>query len=241
MGFATYRLIMLLPPGYRNSLGFNLPVFDSSYEIYVDGKLMGGNGTPGKTEAETKPGYERVFFRYNPVSDSVQIIINVSNFHHRRGGFWLPMKIGTFPEVQKKYAAGWARDWATISFLIGFSFLFFFFFIFYTRDSLMGFFSLATTGLAIRPLFTSNFLIHNIMEMTWDVDCKMGIHWSLHRSDRLVLVCSDTIPYKAFPENNMDYNSDIPGSCNTYTISSCTDIQLYDLHNLSSDDNSDSI
>jgi signal transduction histidine kinase len=167
MGFATYRLIMLLPPGYRNSLGFNLPVFDSSYEIYVDGKLMGGNGTPGKTEAETVPGYEKVFFRYNPVSDSVQIIINVSNFHHRRGGFWLPMRTGTFSEVQKKYAASWARDWATISFLIGFSLLFFFFFIFYTRDSLMGFFSLATTGLALRPLFTSNFMIHSIMKMSW--------------------------------------------------------------------------
>jgi signal transduction histidine kinase len=167
MGFATYRLIMQLPPGYRNSLGFNLPVFDSSYEIYVDGKIMGRNGTPGKTEAETTPGYERVFFRYNPVSDSVQIIINVSNFHHRRGGFWLPMWTGTFSEVQTKYAAGWARDWASISFLIGFSFLFFFFFIFYTRDSLMGFFSLATTGLALRPLFTSNFMIYNFMEMTW--------------------------------------------------------------------------
>jgi signal transduction histidine kinase len=167
MGFATYRLIMLLPPGYRNSLGFIMPVFDSSYEIYVDGKLMGGNGTPGKTEAETVPGYERVFFRFNPASDSVQIIINVSNFHHRRGGFWLPMKTGTFSEVQKRYAAGWARDWATISFLIGFSFLFFFFFIIYTKDSLMGFFSLATTGLALRPLFTSNFLIHNIMKMSW--------------------------------------------------------------------------
>jgi signal transduction histidine kinase len=128
---------------------------------------MGGNGTPGKTEAETTPGYERVFFRYNPVSDSVHIIINVSNFHHRRGGFWLPMWTGTFADIQKKYAAGWARDWATISFLIGFSFLFFFFFIFYTRDSLMGFFSLATTGLALRPLFTSNFMIHNIMEISW--------------------------------------------------------------------------
>jgi len=167
MGFATYRLIMLLPPGYRNSLGFIMPVFDSSYEIYVDGKLMGGNGTPGKTEAETVPGYERVFFRFNPASDSVQIIINVSNFHHRRGGFWLPMKTGTFSEVQKRYAAGWAKDWATISFLIGFSFLFFFFFIIYTKDSLMGFFSLATTGLALRPFFTSNFLIHNIMKMSW--------------------------------------------------------------------------
>ncbi|TFG40972.1 MAG: hypothetical protein E4H43_04975, partial [Bacteroidia bacterium] len=166
-GFATYRLIVLLPAGYRNSLGFNMPVFDSSYEIYFDGKLMGSNGAPGKTKSETVPGYERLFFRFNPSSDSIQIIINVSNFHHRRGGFWLPIKIGTFSEVQKKLASGWARDWATISFLLGFSLLFFFFFIIYTKDSQMGFFSLATTGLALRPLFTSNFLIYNIMRMSW--------------------------------------------------------------------------
>ncbi len=168
MGFATYRLIVLLPPGFRNSMGFDMPVFDSSYDIYVDGKYMGGNGTPGKAEAETNPGYERNIFRFNPASDSIEIIINVSNFHHRRGGFWLPMKIGTFSEVQKGYASAWARDWATISFLFGFSLLFLFFFLIYTRDRLMGFFSLATIGLALRPLFTSNFLILNFMQVRWE-------------------------------------------------------------------------
>ena len=168
MGFATYRLIVLLPPGYRNSMGFDMPVFDSSYDIFVDGKFMGGNGTPGKAEAETNPGYERNFFRFDPASDSIEIIINVSNFHHRRGGFWLPMKIGTFSEVQKGYTSAWARDWATISFLFGFSLLFLFFFLIYTRDRLMGFFSLATIGLAMRPLFTSNFLILNFMQVRWD-------------------------------------------------------------------------
>jgi hypothetical protein len=167
MGFATYRLVILLPAGYRNSLGFDMPVFDSSYEIFVNGKLMGENGTPGKTENETRPWYERIFFRFNPSSDSVEIVINVSNFHHRRGGFWLPMRVGTFTEVQKSCALTWARDWATISYLLGFSLLFFFFFIIYTKDSLMGFFSLATTGLALRPLFTSSFLIHNIMKISW--------------------------------------------------------------------------
>jgi signal transduction histidine kinase len=167
LGFATYRLIVLLPPGYRNSMAFDMPVFDSSYEIYVNGKYMGGNGTPGKTKAETIPWYERNFFRFNPASDSIQIIINVSNFHHRRGGFWLPMKIGTFSDVQKQYSSKWAMDWATLSFLIGFSLLFLFFFIIYTKDSLTGFFSLATIGLALRPLFTSNFLIHYIAKVSW--------------------------------------------------------------------------
>lgn len=167
IGFATYRLMILLPAGYRNSMGFDMPVFDSSYEIYVGGIYMGGNGKPGKTEEETIPGYERMVFRFNPSEDTVEIIINVSNFHHRRGGFWMPMKFGTFNEVQKSHASAWAKDWSAISFLLGFSLFFLFFYIIYTKDSLMGFFSIATLGLALRPLFTSNFLIHYLMKISW--------------------------------------------------------------------------
>ena len=178
-GFATYRLTILLPPGFRRSLGFDLPVFDSSYDIYVNGKYLGGNGIPGKSENDTEPGYKRNFFRFDPVSDSLSIIINVSNFDHRRGGFWLPMKIGTFPEVQKKLASSWAQQWAAISLLMGFSLFFLFFFILYPKEHMMGFFSLATIGLALRPFFTSHFLIHNIANIDWNwiVRCEyLGLY-----------------------------------------------------------------
>lgn len=174
LGFATYRIKILLPDGFNKSLAFDMPVFDSSYDLYVDGKYMGGNGTPGRTEAETIPWYEKNFFRFEPGSDSISIIINVSNFYHRRGGFWLPVKMGTFPEVRSRAAASWARDWATITLLLGFSLFFLFFFMIYPKDRQMGFFSLAITGLALRPLFTSNFLILNIARIswTWTVRCE---------------------------------------------------------------------
>jgi len=167
-GFATYRLRILLPPGFRNSLAFDMPVFDSSYEVYVDGKKMGRNGIPGVTEDYTEPDYEKNFFRFNPDADTIEIVINVSNFHHRRGGFWIPMKIGTFNEIQQNYAFGWATDWAAMSFLLAFSLLFFFFFVIFSRDKQTAFFSIAVTGLAVRPLFTSNYLINNIMDISWD-------------------------------------------------------------------------
>ena len=96
-GYATYRLTILLPDGYNHPLAIDLPVFDSSYDIYLNGKYFGGNGTPGKSADETVPEYKRNFYRINQESDSLNIIINVSNYHHRRGGFWLPVKLGTFP------------------------------------------------------------------------------------------------------------------------------------------------
>ncbi|MFH0843809.1 MAG: sensor histidine kinase [Bacteroidota bacterium] len=167
-GFATYRLLIILPPGYRDALGFDLPVFDSSYDIYVNDRYYGGNGIPGTSEEATEPGFSRNFFRLDPKADTLSIIINVANFHHRRGGFWLPMKMGPFFEVQKRLANGWAGNWAVISLLMGFSLFFLLFYILSPKEKVMGFFSLTTIGLGIRPLFTSHFLINNLVTLNWN-------------------------------------------------------------------------
>ena len=167
-GYATYRLTVLLPKGFNKLLAIDLPVFDSSYDIYLNGKYLGGNGTPGKSAEETKPEYKRNFFRIDPDSDSMNIIINVSNYDHRRGGFWLPVKLGTFSEVQRQLANSWAAEWSVISLLLGFSLFFLFFFIISPREKIMFFFSMTTIGLALRPLFTSHYLILNFFNMEWD-------------------------------------------------------------------------
>ncbi len=167
-GFATYRLTVLLPHGYREPLAVDVPVFDSSYELYLNGKLMAENGKPGKSASESKPEYRRNFFRVEPSSDTLVFIIDVANFNHRRGGFWLPLKLGTFSEVQKQLANSWASDWAVISFLLGFSLFFFFFFIIYPKEKMMAYFSLTILGLATRPLVTSHYLILNLVSISWE-------------------------------------------------------------------------
>ncbi len=166
-GFATYRLTVLLPKGLKNAMAIDLPVFDSSYDIYLNGKYFGGNGKPGKSEGETKPEYKPNFFRFNPDSDTLNILINVANYSHRRGGFWLPVKIGTFREMQKKLANSWAAEWSVISMLLGFSIFFLLFFILNPTEKLLGSFSMTTIGLALRPLFTSHYLIYNLIDLKW--------------------------------------------------------------------------
>ncbi len=168
MGYATYRLTVILPQGFRHPLGFNMPVFDSSYDLYINGKFLGGNGKPGKTEKDTSPWYEKNFFRFDTESDSLEIIINVANFSHHRGGFWLPVEMGRQEYAWKRYSSSIAKDWAIVSLLAGFSLFFLCFFIIYPRDRLIEFFSLAVLGLALRPLFTSNFLILSFVRPEWE-------------------------------------------------------------------------
>jgi signal transduction histidine kinase len=166
-GYATYRLTVLLPSGIKGPLAFDMPVFDSSYDIFLNGKYLGGNGLPGKSENETTPEYKRNFFRVITDSDTLKIIINVSNYDHRRGGFWLPVKMGTFPEVQRQMANNWAAEWSVITILLGFAVFFLFFFILSPKDKMMIYLSIATIGLALRPLFTSHFLILNLINLDW--------------------------------------------------------------------------
>jgi signal transduction histidine kinase len=166
-GYATYRLVVLLPKGFSGSVGIDIPVFDSSYEIYLDDKFMDGNGKPGKSPEETTPGYNRNILTYTPHSDSLQIIINVANFDHRRGGFWLPLHFGTQQEVMKEFADIRSGEWAIMSVLLGFSIFFLIFFITSPGDKIMGFFSVSGIGLALRPLFTSHYIINSLVTIPW--------------------------------------------------------------------------
>src|SRR5664280_1622373 len=54
-----------------------------------------------------------------------------------------------------------------MSLLLGFSLLFLFFFIISPKEKIMAFFSMTTICLALRPLFTSHYLILNLVNMEW--------------------------------------------------------------------------
>ena len=86
-GYGTYRALIVLPRGYRDRMGFDMPVFDTSYEISINGVTMARNGTPARTRAESVPSYKPLIFSYVPKSDTLELMIKVSNYEHRRGGF----------------------------------------------------------------------------------------------------------------------------------------------------------
>ena len=68
---------------------------------------------------------------------------------------------------RRQIAAGWAADWSVISLLLGFSIFFLLFYILNPAEKLLGSFSITTIGLALRPLFTSHYLIYNLTDMEW--------------------------------------------------------------------------
>lgn len=188
-GYATYRLVVLLPEKVP-ACGFYIPVFDSSFELWVDDTLLYSNGRPGTTENTTVPLYRPGLRKYVPHSDTMTVTINVANFHHRRGGFWLPLTFGNFYEINSAYATRYIGTYVTISILAGFSLFFLIFFLMYPKDKVMLFFSGALLSLALRPFFNGGYIIYDFINFDWTWTVRMEyilsflavISWSWYNS-----------------------------------------------------------
>lgn len=83
-GYATLRFWLYLD---RNkSYGLKIREFDCAYKIWVDGKLKAECGKVGKSEEDTKPCWERREVYFYTWNNPTEVVIQVANFQHWKGG-----------------------------------------------------------------------------------------------------------------------------------------------------------
>lgn len=167
LGYGTYRALIILPSGYRDRMAFDIPVFDTSYELSINGITVARNGTPARSSAESIPAYKPLFLSYTPKSDTLELLVRVSNYEHRRGGFWMPLKVGSFNTVRTNFTNQWFISIAAAGMLFA-SFLFFFItYLLDRRNRKLLAFSLLALTLALRPFLSAPYLITIIEVRNW--------------------------------------------------------------------------
>ncbi len=166
-GYATYRLKILIPHSVQQELSFIIPVFDSSYRIYFNGKYVNANGVPGNTAETTKAAYKPYTYHMIPDKDTIEIVINVSNFHHRRGGFWLPMKFGKKDIADLEVKRAHIIENISNGMLLSFFGFFLLFFLVFRNDRTLLYFALASFGVLIRTIFTGSYDILYFFDINW--------------------------------------------------------------------------
>lgn len=166
-GYATYRLRILLPPGFHDSLALAIPIFDTSYELYIDGQKAAANGQTGRSEQTSAPSYFPLFHNFVYAGDTMELVVHVANFSHRRGGFWMDMKLGTAEFMQKKNERKKVINYSLLGILLGTFVLFFVFFLFEKDRPSFLFFSLASLGIFLRLANTGNYPGNFFVEQSW--------------------------------------------------------------------------
>lgn len=98
-GFASYRLVLKLNPQQREDLYIHVQDFGTAGAVYVDGKKVLQNGNLGKTSETSIPQYLPRYTRISNLEENLEIVVEVSNFHHHKGGFWESIRLGTESEI----------------------------------------------------------------------------------------------------------------------------------------------
>lgn len=104
-GFATYRLIINKQPDTQSTIyGLKVSSIFSNYKLWVNGKLITSVGVISKTKDQSEPkfNYKDIPFVINPSevnSDRIEIIFQVSNYSHQRGGIHFPIYFGKYEKL----------------------------------------------------------------------------------------------------------------------------------------------
>lgn len=99
-GYATYRLRILLS-NQRQALALKFLDMGTAYKVYLNGKNMISVGLAGQNRETTVPRYFPQVVDFDSETDQVELIIQVTNFHLRRGGVWEDIQLGTENEIRR--------------------------------------------------------------------------------------------------------------------------------------------
>lgn len=97
-GYATYRLQILLNEPHQ--FAFKFLTMATAFRVFANGEEILNVGTVGKSQKQSVPEYYPQVVDYLPRSYKVDLVVWVSNFHHRKGGAWDVLKIGLENDIR---------------------------------------------------------------------------------------------------------------------------------------------
>jgi hypothetical protein len=158
LGFATYSLLIVLPHNHPKDLALSVPQMYSSYKLWINGKATATNGVVGKSIKECIPQWLPQTVSIHMEEDSLNIVLQIANFHHAKGGIKEPIYLGTSAQMQLK------RTVAVISnltesvtlFLLGIFFLFIF--ISQTKKKVTLYLALLCLTWSLRSIFSNLYI-----------------------------------------------------------------------------------
>jgi hypothetical protein len=158
IGYATYSIVVVLKESHSKEIGLTLPQMYSSYRLWYNGRLIAENGKVGKSIIDCVPQWKPQTVYIDVAGDTLNLVLQIANFHHAKGGIKEPIFMGTASKMQFK------RMMATISsltetvalFLL--SVLFFFIYFSRTKKSVTLYFALLCLTWSVRSMFSNMYL-----------------------------------------------------------------------------------
>ena len=99
-GFGSFRLTVLLPRG-QAAMALRFRSMGTAYSIYANGKKVGAAGIVGTTQQASQPEWRPKIVMLGNVGPKLDLLLHVSNFHHRNGGPPEAIELGRAPSGER--------------------------------------------------------------------------------------------------------------------------------------------
>lgn len=97
-GYATFHLKVRVKPK-QGVLALKTLDESSAFKIWINELPPVSSGVVGRTSKTSTPGYQSQIIFIPDCKDSIDIFIQISNFSHRKGGFWNTPSLGRSDDI----------------------------------------------------------------------------------------------------------------------------------------------
>jgi PAS domain S-box-containing protein len=171
-GYVTYRLKVVLNK-QQEPLALRTVEISNAYAIYVNGQRVGSLGQAGENRETTVPRQVPQIVAFAHKTNQMEIIIQVSNFHHRRGGIWEVIQLGREKDIRKAWERRLSFDLLLIGSILLMALYHLGLFIVRKRDRSPLYFSIFCFLMALRSLTTGGrYLILAFPDLSWELTIK---------------------------------------------------------------------
>lgn len=168
-GYATYRLIVKFSDTEKQNLAIRVPTFATSCKIFIDGMETSTSGIVGKTKEEASPAYTPHVADFFRDSSEVEIIMQVSNFYHKKGGTWHVVEIGTELKLNEERTNTIIVDIFLLGSILIMSLYHFGLFFLRRKDKYTLYFALFSLFVSLRVVTTGEYLLGHFDFINWNL------------------------------------------------------------------------
>ncbi|TAD95555.1 MAG: hypothetical protein EAZ97_15300 [Bacteroidetes bacterium] len=100
-GYASYKMKMLLNHTHV-PMAIKFSYMPNAYRVFFNKELIGTNGKVSSKSEESYCEYKAKIFTFYPIKDTLEVVIEVSNYFHRKGGILNAITLGSDAKVFEK-------------------------------------------------------------------------------------------------------------------------------------------
>lgn len=164
-GYASYRL--KIRHNIKDNLSIRYLNAATSGEIFVDGVSLFRSGVPGKTIESTYPSYKPGTFSFSPQGETVEIVVQIANFHHKKGGQWEPLILGTTDQISQYKNRQVFIELLSIGGIFIMALFHLIIFMKHTYEKPLLYFGIFAFLISVKFLVSSEFTIYMFTELRW--------------------------------------------------------------------------